>query len=66
MLFKLKKWFMDKVNVKIEENSTIIFDCQSNELGCGIVFNDLKIIDNHILELSIKLKNSDRIKVLLY
>ena len=46
-------------NVKIEENSTIKFDCQSNELGCGIVFNDLKIIDNHIMELSIKLKNSD-------
>ena len=53
-------YFVNKSdNATIEQNKTIKFNCQSNNFGCSVLFQNISITDSKVLEISIKLRNTE-------
>ena len=45
--------------ILLEENSRIKFNCQHVINGCSLLFNDLNLTENHILEVNVKMRNNE-------
>jgi hypothetical protein len=51
--------FISTINDAKLEKQSLKFDCHSNRVGCGVFFKNLNLTDKKLMEIKVKLRNSE-------